>query len=134
MTDAPPRSASSGKSLETTYLDSQSIRSWIRDLGITSPDAQKTIVEAWAAVGRSARRARVDLPKTGLGQIEFGPHSPTASSGLPPTISAADFRRVMQSKRQRGYVKRWQPTAMKSPATEVCFAFLDSVEVQLSAA
>ena len=112
------------------WLDHQSIRHWLVELGFYDEAEQALIIGAWSAVGRAARLAR-GRNSSKLAAINFGTHSPPAVSGQPPTISAADFAMVIRSKEQLAHARDRQRAALSSEAVQASAMFIDRMEAYL---
>jgi hypothetical protein len=111
-------------SLSCTRLGVQEIRSLALNLGFNN-DEQQLIKQAWAAIGRAARTARGEDPRIALAKITFCTDSPTAMSGLPPTIHATDFVDVVFNPFLLAQAQRRDPHHGLSPqAVEACKIFI----------
>lgn len=111
--------------LDRYWLDAQNLRSSLIRLGFTNKDDQKLIVEAVATIARAARRERTEHLKTGLAGINFQPkYSPPAASGLPPTISAGDLKRVLESARTIRRLRKRTPSTLSRKALWRCRLFI----------
>lgn len=119
------------RALATIWLDAQSIREWIPRLGFTQEDDRKLIIEAWAAVGRSARTARGESSNDTLAAIQFGSHSPLGVDELPPKISAADFGMVITSQAPLEHARKTYEHALRDEAIEVCEEFIGRLRTHL---
>ncbi len=90
-----------------TWLSDQTMRTNLRTLCFRDEAERKLILSAWRGVGWAARAARGQHADTYLADITFSSESPTAMSGLAPTIRAEDFERVLRDTKllseARGY-------------------------------
>lgn len=112
--------------LDGYWLDPQNLRTTMIRLCFRDKDDQKLIVEAIATIARAARRERIEHRKTGLARIEFQPkYSPPASSGQPPTISAGDLKRVLESARTIERLRKRSPQTLSRKALFRCRLFVD---------
>ena len=85
--------------MSTIWLDDQKMRTCLGVLCFNDEAERVLILGAWRGVGWAARAARGHHSGTFLADMTFGSNSPTAMSGLAPTIRAEDFAVVIGNKR-----------------------------------